>query len=61
MKKERISIPPNDEKLWRYLTEGLSGRTSELPSYSSDQIQATRKFDVSFKNGVYIISMSEDK
>ena len=33
MKKERISIPPNNEKLWKYLTEGLSGRTNDLPSY----------------------------
>tara|TARA_R100001082_G_scaffold108099_1_gene82882 strand:- start:1732 stop:1950 length:219 start_codon:yes stop_codon:yes gene_type:complete len=35
MKKERISIPPNNEKLWRYMTEGLSGRAKAdtLPSY----------------------------
>tara|TARA_E500000318_G_scaffold95355_1_gene95094 strand:+ start:1355 stop:1537 length:183 start_codon:yes stop_codon:yes gene_type:complete len=33
IKKERISIPPNNEKLWKYLTEGLSGRTNDLPSY----------------------------
>ena len=35
VKKERISIPPNNEKLWRYLTEGLSGRAKAdtLPSY----------------------------
>lgn len=34
-KKERISIPPNNEKLWRYMTEGLSGRAKAdtLPSY----------------------------
>ena len=33
-KKERISIPPNNEKLWRYMTEGLSGRAKAdtLPS-----------------------------
>lgn len=50
MKKERISIPPNDEKLWRYLTEGLSGRTSELPSYPKK-----------LNNYAYIAFMSEDK
>lgn len=34
IKKERISIPPNNEKLWRYMTEGLSGRAKAdtLPS-----------------------------
>jgi len=33
-KKERISIPPNNQKLWRYMTEGLSGRAKAdtLPS-----------------------------
>ena len=37
IKKERISIPPNNEKLWRYLTEGLSGRTNSLPSYPKSE------------------------
>ena len=34
IKKERISIPPNNQKLWRYMTEGLSGRAKAdtLPS-----------------------------
>ena len=39
VKKERISIPPNNEKLWRYLTEGLSGRATAntLPSYPKSE------------------------
>tara|TARA_R100001224_G_scaffold80196_2_gene50154 strand:+ start:361 stop:525 length:165 start_codon:yes stop_codon:yes gene_type:complete len=39
VKKERISIPPNNEKLWRYLTEGLSGRAkaNTLPSYPKSE------------------------
>lgn len=35
MKSKRISIPPDNQKLWRYLTEGLTGRAraDSLPSY----------------------------
>tara|TARA_R110000796_G_scaffold104855_1_gene214789 strand:- start:13586 stop:13741 length:156 start_codon:yes stop_codon:yes gene_type:complete len=42
MKEERISVPPNDEKLRRYLTEGLTGRATAhtLPSYP---IKITRR------------------
>jgi hypothetical protein len=52
MKKEIISIPPNNEKLWRYLTEGLSGRaTAEtLPSYPKN-----------LTNEAYILFLSESR
>tara|TARA_B100000123_G_scaffold271942_1_gene253022 strand:+ start:5748 stop:5987 length:240 start_codon:yes stop_codon:yes gene_type:complete len=69
VKKERISIPPNNDKLWKYLTEGLSGRTNSLPSYPKNitreaypSLSTTpTPFNVSFKNGVYKIFKSEDE